>query len=587
MTTPDGRAVKSGGRDGWSLHSSVSSLFLRMMVIVLGCFGMSPRPTCAQLPPRFTSHPASLSVGEGLTATFAAVAGPRDRYAWYRDGEALPQGLQATLVIRNVGPGDMGFYAAVASNDAGSATSQVARLAVVPRAEIRPLATIPTPGGATWVKVLNGIAYVAAQKLEIYDVTTPTNVVLLHSHGDRTGRITSVFPIGKTAYYTDGARLGILDISDAAKPMLMSRLQLLTTGLDVVAVGTTVYVATGRGMEIIDATDLRNPVRLGDYRAGDGVFTVDIAGEVAYLAAPQAGYQVVDISDPARPVLLRSLKFGGFSLNSKSSGNRLYLAAQDLFVCDLDQNPREPVVIGSRRQLGRYAGATANGMTAAGDFVIYGGGDKFLTLLDTGDPRQFAVIDERAMPGTVEGIDISGRLIFVARVGGMEILEWAPATKPPVATRPAERLVAVSGSPIRLEGHASAGEPLAWQWYHDGHALPMETNRTLRISAVTELHAGTYATTTTSSAGSITVENATVSLIPAPPLDLTIKLPGPTPMLSAILPEGLQTRFEVSDDLTMWRTLWSGQIGSEPWALSDSEGYLLPQRFYRLRYGIE
>lgn len=516
----------------------------------------------------------------------AAGVGTRAQYRWYRDGLPLPQGVQATLVITNVGHGDTGIYAAVASNEGGSATSQPARLTVVPRAEIRPLATISTPGGATWVKVLNGIAYIAAQKLEIYDVTTPTNAVLLQSHGDRTGRITSVFPLGKTAYYTDGARLGILDISDPAQPVLMSRFQLLTTGLDVVAVGATVYVATAVGMEIIDATDPRNPVRVGDYRARDAVYTVDISGEVAYLATPGAGYQVVDISDPARPFLLRSLSFIGASLNTKTSGKRLYLAGRDLYVCGLEQNPRDPVVLGSRRRAGQFP-PTTRGLTANEDFVIYGGEDKLLTVLDAGDPKQLAVLAEHAMPGTVEGIDISGRLIFVARVGGVEILEWAPATKPPVATRPSERLVAVRGSPLRLEGHASAGEPLAWQWHHNGEALPTETNQTLRIHSVTEAHAGTYATTATGSAGSITVENATISLIPAPPLDLTIKLPGLNPMLSAVLPEGLQTRFEVSDDLTMWRTLWSGQIGSEPWALSDSEGYLLPQRFYRLRYGIE
>lgn len=84
------------------------------------------------LPPQITLQPTNQTVWTGQTAFFAVAASGSAPlgYQWFFNGAPLDGAVFATLTITTAQPAQAGDYFAVVSNPAGSATSQVATLAV-------------------------------------------------------------------------------------------------------------------------------------------------------------------------------------------------------------------------------------------------------------------------------------------------------------------------------------------------------------------------------------------------------------------------------------------------------------------------
>lgn len=111
--------------------------------------------------PVITTQPLSQTVPakSNVTFTVAASGTPAATYQWAKDGAAIAGATSSSLVLRNVNRGHAGIYSAVATNSAGSATSNGATLIVlnsVKRASSEPLAGDeyePTPSRLTNLSV--------------------------------------------------------------------------------------------------------------------------------------------------------------------------------------------------------------------------------------------------------------------------------------------------------------------------------------------------------------------------------------------------------------------------------------------------
>jgi len=97
-------------------------------------------------PPVITSQPASTAVAVGGSAAFSVIAtgNPAPTYQWRRNGSALAGASSADLVIPSVAVGNLGSYTVVATNSAGSITSQAATLRFIQNI------TFPTATGLTY-----------------------------------------------------------------------------------------------------------------------------------------------------------------------------------------------------------------------------------------------------------------------------------------------------------------------------------------------------------------------------------------------------------------------------------------------------
>ncbi len=96
-------------------------------------FNIAP---AADIAPAFTQHPQSATVESGGTVAFAvAVTGsPAPTLQWRKDTQAIAGESGTSLVLNNLTVDAAGAYDCVATNPAGTATSQAATLTVTPGA---------------------------------------------------------------------------------------------------------------------------------------------------------------------------------------------------------------------------------------------------------------------------------------------------------------------------------------------------------------------------------------------------------------------------------------------------------------------
>jgi hypothetical protein len=82
--------------------------------------------------PTFTAHPASQALAAGASATFSATAAgsPAPTYQWSKDGAPIAAATSSSYTLSSLRSTDAGAYRVVATNSAGSATSNPAQLTV-------------------------------------------------------------------------------------------------------------------------------------------------------------------------------------------------------------------------------------------------------------------------------------------------------------------------------------------------------------------------------------------------------------------------------------------------------------------------
>lgn len=174
--------------------------------------------------PSISTHPGSeTNLLAGGYFTLDASAGGTDplTYQWYKDGAPVSGATGTSLNLTNVTGADSGAYTLIAQNPYGSATSQVAAIAVVP-------AKLTTTAQRAWVKrngelfflandnATRGLAYNPATGNLIVVSRTPTNGVHVLSsttgqylrslNMDGIGGVTgSTFDINMVAVSDEGA----------------------------------------------------------------------------------------------------------------------------------------------------------------------------------------------------------------------------------------------------------------------------------------------------------------------------------------------------------------------------------------------
>lgn len=563
--------------------------------------------TAGAMPPMLSdfNQPRDQIVGVGLTAQFQAYAGTFYQYQWTRNGQPLTQARQFNLQIPAVTYLDSGDYAVVISNTAGSVTSRVARLTVVPAARIERLGGLPSVGFIYSFAVGGSLVYLgisdgtAARRggLEIYDVEDPSAPRFVGGHRLAPGQsytgVSDVVVDGGRAYLAAGGvgsyQVHILDITDPSHPFPLGKFTTDGSALDLEVRGSLAYVATARGMEVLDVSDPASIFRVGSYRTTDPVYTVEVSGSVVYLGATGSGVVILDISDPSNPTWLASLR-GGLGLvdTVKVDGDWLYLSGSNgPWVMDIT-HPAYPRALGN---LGRHR--NSHGLGRLGSLLVDGGqlndsSPQGLYLVDAADPLRMAWVGHAPTAGAVEAVETVGDRIYLAvSSGGFEIFALQSATNPPVVLAPPSPVKAVAGTTAELRVEASGGGPLHFQWSKNGQSLEGQTNQYLRLPYVSLTDVGEYGVTVGNQGGQIPGGTTRLSLIDPPALHLERVQLGDTrgPRLRVTTEAGVQGELMGTLDFQRWQPIWSGQFDDAPLDVFDGSGTNADRRSYRLKLG--
>lgn len=207
-------------------------------------------------------------------------------------------------------------------------------------------------GGPTQAVAVEGDnAYVGVGlRLIVLDTANLANPVEVGATEPFEGYVNDVVIVGSTAFVAaGGAGLYTLDISDAARPVVVGSHDTPGYAESVAVSGKYAYVADGpAGLRVFDVENLSHPTEVGQAYGLNYVFYVAVDGQYAYVAAAGAGLLVANVSDPTKPKEAGALDTPGYAYGVTVAGSTAYVADGwgGLRIIDISQ-PSTPVEVGT------------------------------------------------------------------------------------------------------------------------------------------------------------------------------------------------------------------------------------------------
>jgi hypothetical protein len=247
-------------------------------------------------------------------------------------------------------------------------------------------------GGEIAVTVSGNYAFAtrngAAGNIRIYDVTSPGSPRLLREQGMYNGvDFWSIQQLGSdylvaTGPYGTGSSLFVIDRRDMNNLVLTSSIPIPNfTPFRGRLYGNLLYLAgNGNKMAIVDLSNPASPVVRSVFDTGGVTRGVDAAGTTAVTADGTGGVHFVDVTSPAAPSILGQQPTGGNAWDVLFAGGVLYVANEQgiVIVKDASVPPVvDPALVGVT--LAGTASATVTGQPHA----VAGRSPLTVTLRDT------------------------------------------------------------------------------------------------------------------------------------------------------------------------------------------------------------
>ena len=186
-------------------------------------------------------------------------------------------------------------------------------------------------------------------------------------------------------------------------------------------IGDVVYIAVGgAGLEIVDMSNPAAPVLLGMYGTTNGTMDVHVEGGIAYLADGLNGLRCLDVSDPAQPVLLGTYDTAYFAQQVIVRDGIAYVAdgfLSGLQVIDVS-DPSAPALLGTHDTVG-----VARSMRLVGGLVYIADGHGGLHIIDVSDPASPVLVTtiENLGGAWTDCVEVWDGYAYVFESGGVGI----------------------------------------------------------------------------------------------------------------------------------------------------------------------
>ncbi len=192
-------------------------------------------------------------------------------------------------------------------------------------------------------------------KLRIVDITDP-------AHPGVIGVLDTGFGIGSgvwfdattqhaiIATFTDGVQ--VADLSNPAKPFIVSTLDLPERQTGITGRGSYAYVTSTFGLRVVDVSAPESPQVVGVLAMLGGAVDAILVDENAVVAKGGAGVEIVDVADPRHPLSIGHVVVPGPAVKLAVQGDVLYVATETdgLAMVSL-VDPSAPRFLGSRPEV--------------------------------------------------------------------------------------------------------------------------------------------------------------------------------------------------------------------------------------------
>lgn len=313
------------------------------------------------------------------------------------------------------------------------------------------IATEDTPGNANALAISGTNAFIADGPggLQVIDISNPSNPQRVGS-GIATPEETWGLAIdGNRAYVAYGPEekdlspdilggLLVVDISSPASLQIIATRDMGFKGRGVAVMNPYVYVTgmpSGRDISndkgrlvVMDTGSFGvvGSVLLPDYYARD----VTVSGSFAYVSAWRThGVQVVNVSNPASPVIVHGVPTGGRAVSVTIAGDTGYVADDYGGVSIMDvSDPAASQITGIIDTEGM-----AERIVLRDDYAYVAAGEEGLQIVDITVPAFQQVISWVPTPGISQFFEIKGNHVFLGDGGaGMQVIDISDPEEPSI-----------------------------------------------------------------------------------------------------------------------------------------------------------
>jgi len=345
------------------------------------------------------------------------------------------------------------------------------------------------PDLALTAAVSNGRVFLAAASagVQIVDVSNPSLPSLVSSYATEMPAIDAQLSAdGNLLFIAEGTSnvvggvVEIVDVSDPFSPAKTGRIATADFAAAIAVSGGHAYVAAKTaGLLVLDVSNPASPALAGWIATPGYARGVTVDGSLVYVADWQIDLQIVDVSNPSSPKLLGSYDtpesgssqyradsvsvgagFAAVALTEKTTVSGV------LELLDVS-NPAAPKLLGSVKTSGQ-----ATGVTIAGALVLVAAGKQGLVVVDASNPSAPAIRGTLATTRDAYGVTASagGSLAYVAATtSGLVTADIATCQgDPPAAKFSFSPAAPKTGQPVLFQDE-STGSPNSWTWdFGDG-----------------------------------------------------------------------------------------------------------------------
>ena len=271
--------------------------------------------------------------------------------------------------------------------------------------------------------------------LYIIDVTNPSAPTLAGSYIFQNVNASAIFVSGNYAYITSGyySTLGIYDVSNPASPAFVSSIHTTDAAKNVYVNGNYAYVvgsfcdveqSVGQ-LATIDISDPANPTQVDLRGYPNCIKGVFVAGINVYMAqfnvfSNNEGYLKIVNSEPDNEFDVGELDSFQDAVGVSVENNYAYLVDGDLEIINV-ADPADPILTSSLITPG-----DALNVTAAGNYAFVADGLSGIVAVDVSNPDNPVIASSYNTPGNAKSVFVFNNYIYVADSSSLQILHFTP-----------------------------------------------------------------------------------------------------------------------------------------------------------------
>lgn len=270
-------------------------------------------------------------------------------------------------------------------------------------------------------------------EIEVYTLN-PGDGYLSELEGDGTYLYASFFQVG-----TKIARYHIAHTASAS-PQLVGFLPAVGVANDVVISGNYAFLASRAfGLMVINVSNPAAPALVSTVDHPFDGSKVAVSGSVACVTGSRTAHSspgvasyvgvfyVINITDPARPLLIGSIEDSGYFYGVAISGNYAYVGRGFDGVSIIDiSNRSQPTIVGSYNTLG-----AALSVSVVGNYAYVADGQAGgLRILDISNPTIPLSVGWVDTPGNAYGVTVVGAMAYVADLQDFQVVDVSNPAAP-------------------------------------------------------------------------------------------------------------------------------------------------------------